>query len=164
MPNQGGATSMAKIQKSLMLHEGLCKLLEAEQAKTGVSFTRLMTAAAMRFLFSDLYDLDNPLWLRLATNVEMGNLSLGDVPDQAFSTILQVALKNQADAKKRKDKKAEVIAEHEAAEASRAIQRWSSIRSKHEDPIQAFVEQKNRLQQRWSEMGILRDQQDENDD
>jgi len=78
---------MSKIQKALMLNEDIVRLLDAHQNSTGVSFTRIMTAAVLAYLYKDMNGPD-VYWLRLATAVDRGQLPVADIPLRALDDIL----------------------------------------------------------------------------
>lgn len=91
--------NMAKIQKSFYLNPDFCELIADYEKRTGASFTRVMTASSLSFLFGGyLYmepppqehwlDDDTPPgdtpkphagWMELAVALERGEISISDV-------------------------------------------------------------------------------------
>jgi hypothetical protein len=80
-------SEMGKIQKSLMLHPHLCAILDAHQAATGVSFTRILTAAILQYFYADMNGPD-PYWMKIATGIERGDLSVGDLTLRVLDDII----------------------------------------------------------------------------
>lgn len=71
-------TTMAKVQKGLLLNEELAQLIDAIANTTGASFTKIVTAALVQHLLGDLGP-PRPRWMRLAVALEHGDLDLRGV-------------------------------------------------------------------------------------
>jgi len=88
---------MAKIQKSLLINEDLVRLLEAHAKRTGASFTRQMTAAAIQYLFDDPQG-PRHRWMQLAVELDEGHTTIeGIIGDCADHAHLEWSVINDSD-------------------------------------------------------------------
>ena len=70
---------MAKTQRSLLLDEALMQAINAHQEGTGATFTRIIGAGMLQYLFSNWKGPD-PEWMRMAMALERGDLAFEDIP------------------------------------------------------------------------------------
>lgn len=70
-------SGMSKVSKSLMLNEDLAKLLDDYQTAMGISFTRILTAAIVDFLFEHTSG-PNPQWISVAAAMDRGKMAVSD--------------------------------------------------------------------------------------
>jgi hypothetical protein len=89
---------MAKIQRAFYVSEDLDWLLDAYQEATGVSFTRLMTAAIVGYLFDGLEHADSSVdvgpdqrWMRIASKLERNEILIEDVPVEIVKDVIASA-------------------------------------------------------------------------
>ena len=93
---------MAKVQKTFYLNEELDRVIDALTQGTGASFTKIVTASLIKYLFGDflLPRNQDQLWMRLAVALERGDLTLPYValavadhrelkPDRILGIVLQ---------------------------------------------------------------------------
>ena len=145
MPEHEGPR-MAKRQRTFYLHPDLDRLLTAEEERTGVSLSRIASAALMRYLFSDLLGFDNTMWMALAVATEKGNCEMADVPTKAFESCMKMAVDDLQTAKARGDEYEQAIAKHKADEASYALRAWKHRSGTNpDDPIQGFIDYNSRI-------------------
>ena len=85
MPTEGA--HMGKKQKNAFLDEGLLKVLDHIEKLSGASFSRTVTASLLEYVFGSLIPGDpdpHPdsmhMWMRLAVEVEKGEISIEDIP------------------------------------------------------------------------------------
>ncbi len=93
--NQGGAT-VAKVQKTIMVHEDLYRVIEAIEAKSGASFPRIVTAALLQHVLQTFAnpEVDQPhgpesTWMNAAVLLERGEVSVADLPGQLLRESVQ---------------------------------------------------------------------------
>lgn len=86
---------MPRVQKSLMVPADLYRLVQVVEAKSGATFTRIVTAALLAYFFEDIKDPEHggslgpdPFWMTLAVHIERGDIEVADIPlEIAQSTI-----------------------------------------------------------------------------
>jgi len=81
-------TTMGKVQKSLMLPEELHRIVQTLEDKQGASFTRIMTAALLQYLFHRYIQEESSPgggpeqgWMKLAIFVERGTYTVREIPE-----------------------------------------------------------------------------------
>ena len=70
---------MAKRQKTFYLNDEICEMIEAHEAATGASFTKIITAAILKYFFSTPPG-PHQHWMSQAVALEKGQCSLADIP------------------------------------------------------------------------------------
>jgi len=78
---------MAKTQKTLLLNDQLLRLADAQGKRTGASFTRIVTAAMLQYLFTHP-DGPEQLWMEHAVALELGEITVGDLPAQRMNDLV----------------------------------------------------------------------------
>ncbi|MBU0718922.1 MAG: hypothetical protein KJ749_11790 [Planctomycetes bacterium] len=79
---------MAKVQKTFYVNDSLARFLDAHQASTGVSFTRIMNAALIQYFFLDP-DSPDPEWMERAIALERGEITIGDLPERLMKEAME---------------------------------------------------------------------------
>ncbi len=135
---------MAKVNKSMLLNEGLIRLIDSIQQKTGVSFTRVMTASVLQYLFHDTYGPERR-WMEAAVAVERGEINVGE----AGKWLAQRHLKELEQQRQLAKEDAEIgcpASPEEIKElgegmsiATNEIIGWEKILSLADDPIDAVL-------------------------
>ncbi|MEK6674657.1 MAG: hypothetical protein AABZ47_03270 [Planctomycetota bacterium] len=74
-----GLQVMAKKQRSLLLDDRLSQLIDAMQLGSGATFTRIVSAALLQFIFDDSPGSD-ARWIRFAVQLERGDITITDIP------------------------------------------------------------------------------------
>jgi hypothetical protein len=82
--------SMAKVSKSLYLNDQLSQVVDAVSESTGATFTKIVTASLIQYLFGDL-EPPSPSWMRLAMALERGDSTVPEI-------VLRIAEKRADDA------------------------------------------------------------------
>ena len=80
MPNDrpGDRLPMSKIQKTVLIPETLCRVIDAHLDRAGVSLSRMNTAAILQYLLSRAWAPES-FWMHLATDLEKEGVTFGDV-------------------------------------------------------------------------------------
>lgn len=91
-----GGKAVAKVQKSLMLAEDLHRLVQVVEEKSGASFTRIMTAGVLSYLFNSFQNPvkgqahgPDPTWMRTAVLLERGDLSVRDLALALLDNLIE---------------------------------------------------------------------------
>ena len=82
---------MSRVQKSMMVPDDLYRLIQTIEEKSGATFTRILTAALIAYLFEDMKNAGlhddlgttpgpDHVWVRLAVLIERGDLEVADIP------------------------------------------------------------------------------------
>jgi len=66
---------MAKVQKTFYLNDDLERVVDALSSSTGASFTKIVTAALIRYILGD-FPTPDPEWMKQAVALERGEISL----------------------------------------------------------------------------------------
>jgi len=74
----GARQAMPKIQKTVMLPESLCHLIEAHLDRSGTTLARMVAASILQYLLSRAWGPDK-FWMLLATELEKEGVTFGDV-------------------------------------------------------------------------------------
>ncbi len=90
--------TMAKTQKTFYLNDDLGKLVTILEQKSGASFTRIVSAALVRYLFEG-FDEPSPhatlgpqsLWMRIAVMMERGDMAAEDIPETLLARMVDSA-------------------------------------------------------------------------
>lgn len=89
-------SAMAKTQKTFYLNDDLGKLVAVIEQRSGASFTRIVTAALICYLFEGFKDSEpaspdspNTDWMSLAMDLERGKVTVDNIP----STVLAIDVK-----------------------------------------------------------------------
>lgn len=130
------SSKMAKIQKSLMVNEDLIRLIEAHQRRTGASFTRVMTAAVMQYLFTQPEGPD-ALWMEHAVELELDEITVGDMPEQRINDLTANSYGEVGSS--------EIIPGSEPKEIppefGKMYRRWKKlVRRSSDDPVQKIID------------------------
>ena len=87
--------SMATVSKSFMLNHGLSEVLDAYSASTGVSFTKIVTAALLNYLFNKLDEPEHmqrygpdSTWMEVAWRLDRGDVSIDQVPMKIVDDLI----------------------------------------------------------------------------
>jgi hypothetical protein len=97
-PVQSGTSNMAKVQKTVMIHEDLHRLCLALEEAHGVTFARIITAALIQYFFHPFTRLV-PLpdegpdsgWTRVAIFLERGVYTVAEIPKVLMNINLNSA-------------------------------------------------------------------------
>ena|GEM_PF-7086972 len=84
---------VAKTQRSFYLNDDLSRLLEAHSKATGASFTRMMTAAVLKYLFTHPSGPGSE-WMEHAVSLELGEITVGDMPHQRANLVTAEGLRD----------------------------------------------------------------------
>ena len=129
-PRTTGAT-MAKKQRTIQLPEEIFAITDVIEEKAGTKFNRLILAAMLQYLFSDV---NGPAtgWMELAVRLEKGAISLRDVPLEHADVQLLVAQVNAGavrEAVEKKKRPAQDLeeAERELADVRLRIKHWEHV-------------------------------------
>ena len=87
---------VAKTQKTFYLNDDLAQVVDTVATSTGASFTKIVTAALIENLLGGGGP-PSPRWMRLATALERGDMTIADV-------LLQIHVHKVADAQDRLQK------------------------------------------------------------
>lgn len=95
-----GVTKLPKTQKNAQLDEGLCEIVDIIQRKTGATFSRIVTASMLRYLFGNLQPPPDALgtiydgiWMTLSVDLERDeNFTIADVPHALYDACSKSAL------------------------------------------------------------------------
>jgi hypothetical protein len=81
-----------------MVSEDLCRLVQLLEEKSGASFTRIMTASLLSYLFDAFKNpakgkgkAPDPDWMRWAILVERGEVTIGDLPLAMLDNFIETA-------------------------------------------------------------------------
>lgn len=80
---------MAKKQTNFLLDDDLREVLQSYCDASGIAFARVMTAAALQFIFQNPCRPDRD-WIRLALAVDRGEISAADVPFRYLSDRIEM--------------------------------------------------------------------------
>lgn len=91
-------STMGKSQKTFYLNDDLSNLIDEFAKRYGTSFTRVMTASVLKFLFDELRrpevgkpDSPDGYWVHVATLLERGDLKPEDVPIAVLESVAEDA-------------------------------------------------------------------------
>lgn len=137
-----GVPRMAKKQRSLLLDEHLALLIEAVQNATGATFTRIITAAVIRYFFDE--PAGSPRWMKIAMALERGDATVADIP-LSLATALVFEYQREADLFKQAgiqpgDPALEDARAHLGA-ATESKRFWKMILKDAPDPLNAVITQ-----------------------
>ena len=128
-------TGMAKSQKTFYLNDDLTRLLDHISKRSGASFTRLVTAALLSYVF-ETPEGPADLWMQYAVSLDLGELSVGDIPKYRQEDHTCEALS------RRSDREHEVTGQEDTAiaEHRRAWSRWKRItEADGDDPVEKIM-------------------------
>jgi hypothetical protein len=80
-----------KKQKTVLLHDDLCDLLDAHEGFIGANFTRIITAAVLQYIFMDPLHGPETRWVSVAVALDRGNLAVADIPNAIYEELLRFA-------------------------------------------------------------------------
>ena len=140
-----GGQAMGKVQKSLMLTEDLYKLVQVVEEKSGASFTRIMTAGLLSYLFGAFQNPvkgagkgPDPVWMRWAVLLERKEVSVGDLPLAMLNSYVQTYEVLATDPNFAKHLAENVPIELKDVKAMR--RGWQADIKEHGGPIEALIE------------------------
>jgi len=87
----GMGQARGKKQKTVLLHDDLCGLLEAHEGFIGANFTRIITAAVLQYIFSDLISGPHTEWMSFAVALDRGDLAVADIPAHRLRKAIELA-------------------------------------------------------------------------
>lgn len=142
--------SMAKTTKAMMVDQQTARLLESYLSHTGLSLTRVMNAALLKFFFDEPGKPESR-WLQAAHQLDDGKIDLAGVPEYVTGMRLQYALdlvKSLPADKQKIDKMPRDARDKLDAlckELLATLDRWKKVQTLSDDPVESLAKLWQRL-------------------
>jgi len=102
--------ALSKTQKNFLIDEQLAQLVDRVLERSGMNFTKFATAAILQSLFHRFSEPEistvvgpDPMWTTIASQLERGAFTLGDVPERLMKDAVYLVKSNIDDPEHHRD-------------------------------------------------------------